>query len=80
MERELDDDFCGYADVCAPGYLAAMVFSTPHDDRAVLKTPKVIPGHDPLCPGSRSLDGKPCRARAALIGQLPAVQNGKSRA
>jgi hypothetical protein len=59
MENEIDDDICRYADVRAPGYLAAMVFPNPHDGRAVLKTPKVITGHNPLCPGPRSIDGKP---------------------
>ena len=80
MEREIDDGICRYADVRAPGYLAAMVFSNPHDGRAVLKTPQVVTGRNPLCPGSRSIDGKPCRRREALISQLHNVQNGKSRA
>jgi hypothetical protein len=77
MEREIDDGICRYADVRAPGHLAAVVFSTTHDGRAVLKTAKVITGHNPLCPGSRTIDGKPCR-RKALISQLDAAQNGKS--
>ena len=80
MEREIDDDICRYADVRAPGYLATMVFSNPHDGRAVLQTPKVSTGYNPLCPGPRSIDGEPCRRREALISQLHAVQNGKSRA
>jgi hypothetical protein len=80
MARAIAADSCREADVRALGYRAARVFSTPHDGRAVRNTPQVMTGHHPLGPGSRCIAGTPCRRREALISQLHAVQNGKSRA
>src|ERR687891_1938441 len=58
MEREINDDVRRYDHLCAPGYLAAMVFSNTHTDRDVLKTSEVITGNQLVCPGSCGIDGK----------------------
>jgi hypothetical protein len=65
MDREINNDVCRHADVCAPGYLAAMGFSNTHEGRIVLKTPEVITRNDPLWSGSCSLDGEPCQKAEA---------------
>jgi hypothetical protein len=57
MAREVDDHVCRYDHVCAPGHLASMVVSTIHDHTVMLKTPDVMTGNEPLCPGSRGIDG-----------------------
>jgi hypothetical protein len=41
--------------------MEAMGFSDSYEDKAVLKTPEVITRNDPVCPGSRGIDGKPCK-------------------
>jgi hypothetical protein len=73
MEREIDNDVCRYDHVCTPGHLAAMVFSHTHEDNAVLKTPEVITGNDPLWLGSRSIDGEPCQKAGAAYRPTPCL-------
>jgi hypothetical protein len=65
MEREIDDDVRRHDYLCAPGHLAAMVFSNIDEGRAVLKTPEVITGNHLVCPGSRRLDDQSCQKPGA---------------
>jgi hypothetical protein len=68
-----------YADVCASGYMAAMVLSNPYDGNGILKTPAAMTSNDPVCPGSRGLDGTHGKtARAAYLPSAGLAKGQKS--
>ena len=77
MAWKINRDLFRYDAVCAPGAVAAMVFSNTDDGKAVLKTPEVITRDDPIRPGARGVNGTHRQPAQVAFLPIPGLAEGQ---